>query len=113
MPAAYLDRMMRPLHRWVWADLDRRVRKLLMLFVDRYDIIDKIGQGGMASVFRARDSRSKTEKLVAIKLFGGNGDSEAWKRLRQETRVVLRHDNIVEIFEAGEHEVCRASAVQS
>jgi len=70
----------------------------------RYDIIDKIGQGGMASVFRARDSRSKTEKLVAIKLFGGNGDSEAWKRLRQETRVVLRHDNIVEIFEAGEHE---------
>ena len=30
MPTAYLDRMMRPLHRWVWADLDRRVRKLLM-----------------------------------------------------------------------------------
>jgi rubrerythrin len=30
MPATYLDRMMRPVHRWVWADLDRRVRKLLM-----------------------------------------------------------------------------------
>ena len=30
MPGAYLDRMMRPVHKWVWADLDRRVRKLLM-----------------------------------------------------------------------------------
>src|SRR6516162_6552443 len=24
-----LDRLMRPVHRWVWADTDRRVRKLL------------------------------------------------------------------------------------
>src|SRR5260221_3933177 len=30
MRGAYLDKMMRPVHRWVWADLDRRVRKLLM-----------------------------------------------------------------------------------
>ena len=29
MRGAYLDKMMRPVHRWVWADLDRRVRKLL------------------------------------------------------------------------------------
>ena len=29
MRATYLDRMMRPVHRWVWGDLDRRVRKLL------------------------------------------------------------------------------------
>jgi hypothetical protein len=27
---APLDRMMRPVHKWVWGDLDRRVRKLLM-----------------------------------------------------------------------------------
>src|SRR6185503_18421418 len=26
---ARVDRMMRPVHRWVWADFDRRVRKLL------------------------------------------------------------------------------------
>src|SRR6058998_714284 len=28
-PLAPLDRLMRPLHRWVWGDPDRRVRKLL------------------------------------------------------------------------------------
>ena len=26
---AWLDRMLRPLHRWVWGDFDRRVRKLI------------------------------------------------------------------------------------
>src|SRR3954468_20609965 len=30
MRTGYVDRMMQPVHRWVWADLDRRVRKLLM-----------------------------------------------------------------------------------
>ena len=29
MRATYLDRMMRPVHRWVWGDMERRVRKLL------------------------------------------------------------------------------------
>jgi hypothetical protein len=33
MRGAPLDRLMRPLHRWVWADADRRVRKLL-IFAD-------------------------------------------------------------------------------
>src|ERR1700722_8235160 len=26
---AHVDRVLRPVHRWVWGDLDRRVRKLL------------------------------------------------------------------------------------
>lgn len=30
MRGAYIDKMMRPVHRWVWGDIDRRVRKLLM-----------------------------------------------------------------------------------
>jgi hypothetical protein len=29
LPAAPVDRMLRPVHRWIWGDLDRRVRKLL------------------------------------------------------------------------------------
>src|SRR5262245_28717837 len=29
-PSTPLDRMLRPIHRWIWRDLDRRVRKLLL-----------------------------------------------------------------------------------
>ena len=29
MRTTYVDRMMQPLHRWVWSDIDRRIRKLL------------------------------------------------------------------------------------
>src|SRR5881396_1864028 len=28
-PGAFIDRMLRPLHQWVWGDFDRRVRKLI------------------------------------------------------------------------------------
>ena len=28
--SAPLDRILRPIHRWVWSDVDRRVRKLLL-----------------------------------------------------------------------------------
>ncbi len=28
--SAFLDRFLRPVHRWVWSDFDRRVRKLLL-----------------------------------------------------------------------------------
>src|ERR1700736_5674241 len=28
-PGARVDRMLRPVHRWVWGDFDRRVRKLI------------------------------------------------------------------------------------
>jgi rubrerythrin len=30
MPGAPVDRMLRPIHQWVWSDFDRRVRKLLL-----------------------------------------------------------------------------------
>jgi hypothetical protein len=30
VPSAPLDRMLRPVHRWIWSDFDRRVRKLLL-----------------------------------------------------------------------------------
>src|SRR5882724_5399184 len=28
-PGAFLDRLLRPVHQWVWGDFDRRVRKLI------------------------------------------------------------------------------------
>jgi serine/threonine-protein kinase len=70
--------------------------------LDAYEIVALLGRGSMSALWLARDSR--LDRLVALKLFMGVSDPEARKRFRQERRVVLRHKNIVEIFEAGEHE---------
>jgi serine/threonine-protein kinase len=68
---------------------------------DRYKLIEEVGQGGMAVVYRAQDETLKRE--VAIKILhqhlAGEPDSKA--RLEREAQAVakLRHENILEIFD--------------
>ena len=68
---------------------------------DRYKLIEEVGQGGMAVVYRAQDETLKRE--VAIKILhqhlAGEPDSRA--RLEREAQAVakLRHENILEIFD--------------
>ncbi|MGH8030507.1 MAG: serine/threonine-protein kinase, partial [Arenimonas sp.] len=68
-----------------------------------YELIERIGQGGMGVVYRAR--QHGLERDVAIKLLGaGPGASPAFvERFRREARSAARmqHPNIVEIFEFG------------
>ena len=67
----------------------------------RYTLIEEVGQGGMAVVYRAQDETLKRE--VAIKILhqhlAGEPDSKA--RLEREAQAVakLRHENILEIFD--------------
>ena len=69
--------------------------------LDRYEILHEIGHGGMATVYRARDTR--LERLVAIKLLHPHLRSapEAKVRFTREARSVarLRHRNILEIYD--------------
>ncbi|HVY36419.1 MAG TPA: serine/threonine-protein kinase [Polyangia bacterium] len=68
---------------------------------ERYRLIEEVGQGGMAVVYRAQDETLKRE--VAIKILhqhlAGEADSKA--RLEREAQAVakLRHENILEIFD--------------
>ncbi len=68
---------------------------------ERYTLIEEVGQGGMAVVYRAQDETLKRE--VAIKILhqhlAGEPDSKA--RLEREAQAVakLRHENILEIFD--------------
>ncbi|HEY4394064.1 MAG TPA: serine/threonine-protein kinase [Polyangia bacterium] len=68
---------------------------------DRYKLIEEVGQGGMAVVYRAQDETLKRE--VAIKILhqhlASEPDSRA--RLEREAQAVakLRHENILEIFD--------------
>lgn len=72
--------------------------------LDKYELLEEIGHGGMATVFRARDRRLGRE--VAIKLIHRHlrGRPEVADRFACEARAVakLRHDNIVEVYDVSD-----------
>src|SRR3954447_11860992 len=67
----------------------------------RYKLIEEVGQGGMAIVYRAHDATLKRE--VAIKVLHHHlaAEPESMARLEREAQAVakLHHDNILEIFD--------------
>jgi len=67
-----------------------------------YEILSPLGSGGMATVYRARDSRLDRE--VALKVVAGpETDSSARIRFEREAKAVaaLSHPNILAIFDYG------------
>ncbi len=70
--------------------------------INQYEMIKMIGEGGMGTVFLARDLR--LGRRVAIK-FLQSGQPELTQRFLVEARTTARcqHDNIVVIYEVGEH----------
>lgn len=72
--------------------------------IGRYRLVEELGRGGMAVVFRAEDPALGRE--VAIKVMHPHlwGESEYAARFAREARAVaaLRHPNIVEIHDYGE-----------
>lgn len=75
-----------------------------MYLSDRYEIIDKVGSGGMADVYKARDH--KLNRFVAIKILKieYNDDKNFVKKFRGEAQSAagLSHPNIVNIYDVGE-----------
>ena len=71
--------------------------------IGRYEVVDRIGRGGMGVVFKAKDPR--IGRQVAIKLLSVH-DEALRDRFVQEAQSVgnLAHRNIVTIFDFGEHE---------
>jgi serine/threonine-protein kinase len=69
--------------------------------LEKYELLEEIGHGGMATVFRARDT--KLDRLVALKLMHPHlrGAKEARARFRREAQSVarLRHPRILEIYD--------------
>ncbi len=67
----------------------------------KYSIEEKLGEGGMGSVYQAYDAMMK--RAVAIKLLNQDRDisDEAWKRFQQEAHATstLDHNHIVRIFD--------------
>jgi serine/threonine protein kinase len=69
-----------------------------------YEIIEKIGEGGMATVWKAR--QVSLDRLVAIKVLSKQAapDKEALERFRLEAQAAARinHHGIVQVYDAGQ-----------
>ncbi|MFV9506462.1 MAG: WD40 repeat domain-containing serine/threonine protein kinase [Oscillochloridaceae bacterium umkhey_bin13] len=76
-------------------------------FIGPYQMIEPLGTGGMAEVYRAHDPRLDRDvavKLIRPALLGH--DSQALERFMREARTLARlnHPHIVAVFDYGEHE---------
>jgi eukaryotic-like serine/threonine-protein kinase len=71
-----------------------------------YEVLEKIGEGGMGVVYRARDTRLGRD--VAIKMLPKElcKDADRLRRFETETRAAsaLNHPNILTIHDVGSHE---------
>jgi eukaryotic-like serine/threonine-protein kinase len=75
--------------------------------LDKYEVLQKVGEGGMATVYRGR--HSTLDRTVAIKILHPHLSSSTRNRTRfaREVKAIerLRHENILEVFDYSGSEV--------
>jgi eukaryotic-like serine/threonine-protein kinase len=71
--------------------------------LDKYEVLEELGHGGMATVYRARDPRLDREVAVKIIHKHLRESVEVGARFDAEARAVakLRHPNIVEVYDVS------------
>ena len=77
-----------------------------MMIGDRYEILDKIGTGGMSDVYKAKDH--KLNRFVAVKVlkqeFSENTNFVSKFRVEAQAAAGLVHPNIVGVYDVGEED---------
>jgi serine/threonine-protein kinase len=70
---------------------------------DEYEIVQELGRGGMAIVFRARDKQLDREVAVKVLPFSLAFDAEFVERFQREARTAakLEHPNIIPIYRSA------------
>ena len=68
-----------------------------------YEILQRLGEGGMGEVYRARDTRLGRDIALKTLSLSRSSHPDAASRLQQEARsaCALNHPNIVTIYELG------------
>ncbi len=78
--------------------------KIGMMIGDRYEILEKIGTGGMSDVYKAKCH--KLNRFVAVKVlkqeFGDNANFVSKFRIEAQAAAGLMHPNIVNVYDVGE-----------
>ncbi|MFZ5903232.1 MAG: bifunctional serine/threonine-protein kinase/formylglycine-generating enzyme family protein [Chloroflexota bacterium] len=75
----------------------------------RYHILEQLGEGGMATVYRARDMRVERDvavKVIRTEMLSSHALERVLRRFKREARALgkLSHPNIVGVIDYGEHE---------
>lgn len=77
--------------------------KIGMLIGDRYEILEKIGNGGMSDVYKAKCH--KLNRYVAVKVlkqeFGENENFVSKFKVEAQAAAGLMHPNIVNVYDVG------------
>lgn len=84
--------------------MDIDMIKIGMMIGDRYEILEKIGTGGMSDVYKAKDH--KLNRFVAVKVlkqeFSENANFVSKFRVEAQAAAGLMHPNIVNVYDVGE-----------
>src|ERR1700674_4603705 len=79
-----------------------------------YQIVEKLGEGGMGVVWKARDTH--LDRFVALKVLPSDklADPERKRRFVQEAKSAsaLNHPNIVTIYDIGSEDQCDYLAME-
>jgi serine/threonine protein kinase len=90
-------------------------RAYVELRIGNYDVLDRLGAGGMGTVFKARHRRMK--RVVALKVLPRSmaQDTTFLQRFQREVETIARlhHPNIVMAFDADEAVLKQNSATAS
>jgi len=83
-----------------------RVVRIGMIIAERYEILEKIGTGGMSDVYKAKDH--KLNRHVAVKIlkqeFSENANFVSKFRVEAQAAAGLMHPNIVNVYDVGQED---------
>ena len=80
--------------------------KIGMMIGERYEVLERIGTGGMSDVYKAKDF--KLNRFVAVKVlkqeFSENANFVSKFRVEAQAAAGLMHPNIVNVYDVGEED---------